>query len=319
MPPTWADLPSPDDHLLVDTVKGLVEKVNCPRILWEVTDEAWRVLEKVWGKEGTFTLFSGLSDCGLHLQDFAHPNDDLYKTAIYGIDWAKVSSQRESYLKVPIGPACRVDYCCSQDRYIARMERHGWWTIDEKPDNLVWYSANLCMEEPDFHWLPFGVNSDGNGKDILGGLSERVRAGKVAKKGLLYLNFQPHTAERLEVRRAFKGLPWVTFRENVPVEQYLGEMAEHHFVLSPPGNGLDCYRNYEAFYLGVIPVLRASPFTSHLFAQGLPAIAVSDWLSLTEQGLQNVREQAEGGQLVRDYASVKKSTWASLIEELANV
>jgi hypothetical protein len=53
------------------------------------------------------------------------------------------------------------------------------------------------------------------------------------------------------------------------------------FVISPPGNGPDCHRTWEALYLGAVPiVLRESWPFSHV---ELPVIIVDDWEEIPEK------------------------------------
>lgn len=61
-------------------------------------------------------------------------------------------------------------------------------------------------------------------------------------------------------------------------QEYRKALAESKFVLSPPGNGPDCHRTWEALYLGAIPIVkRASwPFI-HL---ELPVLVITDWEDL---------------------------------------
>jgi hypothetical protein len=61
-------------------------------------------------------------------------------------------------------------------------------------------------------------------------------------------------------------------------------VAQHRFVLSPRGRGADCYRTYEALYLGSFPIVRTSSLDS-LFAD-LPVLIVKDWSELTQELLQ---------------------------------
>lgn len=58
-------------------------------------------------------------------------------------------------------------------------------------------------------------------------------------------------------------------------KKYREMLSNSAFVLSPPGNGADCHRTWEAIYLGAIPIVLKKywPF-SHL---GLPVLAVEDW------------------------------------------
>jgi hypothetical protein len=57
--------------------------------------------------------------------------------------------------------------------------------------------------------------------------------------------------------------------------RYRDLVANSRYVLSPPGNGVDCHRTWEAMYLGAIPIVleRFWPF-QHL---DLPVLIVKDW------------------------------------------
>lgn len=55
-------------------------------------------------------------------------------------------------------------------------------------------------------------------------------------------------------------------------------VSQSQFVLSPPGNGADCHRTWEAIYLGATPIVHKDfwPF-SHL---ELPVVVVDDWFDI---------------------------------------
>jgi hypothetical protein len=58
-------------------------------------------------------------------------------------------------------------------------------------------------------------------------------------------------------------------------KKYREMVSNSAFVLSPPGNGADCHRTWEAIYLGAIPIVLKKywPF-GHL---DLPVVIVEDW------------------------------------------
>ncbi|GMI07538.1 hypothetical protein TrLO_g8253 [Triparma laevis f. longispina] len=84
--------------------------------------------------------------------------------------------------------------------------------------------------------------------------------------------------------------------------------ASHAFVLSPFGNGMDCFRTYEILLLGAIAVIpsgdsegRRWPAARETY-EGLPVIVVDDW---TEVKPENMRKwAAELGPLVKDRKEV---------------
>jgi hypothetical protein len=62
--------------------------------------------------------------------------------------------------------------------------------------------------------------------------------------------------------------------------KYRQLLNSYGFVASPPGNGIDCHRTWEALYLGVVPILKKSIFYS--FFPDLPAIFVDDWKEIVK-------------------------------------
>ena len=47
-------------------------------------------------------------------------------------------------------------------------------------------------------------------------------------------------------------------------------------MISPPGNGIDCHRTWEAIYLGSVPVV-LKKYISHELIRLFPIIAVNKW------------------------------------------
>jgi hypothetical protein len=130
------------------------------------------------------------------------------------------------------------------------------------------------------------------------------------REGLLYGNFAlndehyrpdksgtPHIRTRLVDR--LRGEPWANLdisseQRDTPEEliRYYSQIAAHRFVLSPEGNGVDCYRTWEALYLGAIPVVMVSPAMT-TFA-GLPILFTEDYSELSHAYLeQRWREMSQ--------------------------
>lgn len=95
--------------------------------------------------------------------------------------------------------------------------------------------------------------------------------------------FSLHTnfAERsraLEGARRVPGAKIVTGA--ITPKQYRKLLLQSRFVLSPPGNGPDCHRTWEALYLGATPIVsKASwPFVDY----DLPVSTTNSWTNLQE-------------------------------------
>lgn len=58
-------------------------------------------------------------------------------------------------------------------------------------------------------------------------------------------------------------------------------LLDTHFVISPPGNGLDCHRTWEAIYLGCVPVVLRRALADE-FTTSLPIHAVDNWIDFLD-------------------------------------
>ena len=65
--------------------------------------------------------------------------------------------------------------------------------------------------------------------------------------------------------------------------------AQYAFVLSPPGNGLDCHRTWEALVLGCIPIVKSSGLDPVF--DGLPVLIVKEWSDITLELLSKTRDE----------------------------
>lgn len=59
-------------------------------------------------------------------------------------------------------------------------------------------------------------------------------------------------------------------------------LGEYAFVASPPGNGLDTHRTWEAMYLGCIPIVQRSFMTEQYEEMGLPVVIVDSFVELED-------------------------------------
>ena len=63
---------------------------------------------------------------------------------------------------------------------------------------------------------------------------------------------------------------------------------QYKFMISPHGIGLDCYRTWEALFLGMIPVVKTSSLDP--IYRGLPVLIVKEWEDLTPKLLNHTWE-----------------------------
>ena len=80
------------------------------------------------------------------------------------------------------------------------------------------------------------------------------------------------------------------YEVRIQPEEFRKKLSESLFVLSPPGNGIDCHRTWESIYFGAIPVVMRDKLARSLF-EDLPIHVVDDWeeiCSLDRQELEKL-------------------------------
>lgn len=109
----------------------------------------------------------------------------------------------------------------------------------------------------------------------------RLRYSSLEKTHLLLVAFKQENnlRERAQLADRFREFPGVlSLTEFIPPFKYKKIVTNSKFVLSPPGNGIDCHRTWEAIYLNSRPIVlsRAWPF----LPDETPALVVKDWSEL---------------------------------------
>jgi hypothetical protein len=285
---------SPEEHILCSSYKELCEGI--PGVVYKNTEEAYEYFKQcsIDKHAERVVVVSAHCDFSIRLQAENHPNADLLKMAT-ACPWSDYANDRERYRSVQVGPTVKVGQCHFDDKYSAKVDRYTFYTFNELPKNILrWFVTNLDVEHDRMSWIPFGLNNDGDGY-----LKLRSRMG-TQKTKVCYANFSPNTVERVRLANWCRATPWITYEENVSNDHYLDQVAHHKFTMCPFGNGLDCYRTYEALYLDSIPVMDKSIFSSYLLCSRLPVL-ITDLAKLSEEYLKRVYSLA--------------STWTGLSNE----
>lgn len=103
---------------------------------------------------------------------------------------------------------------------------------------------------------------------------------------LLSFKDSNNLGERTQARLTFEasGLD-LTSATGLTPRKYQSELRQHRFVISPPGNGPDCHRTWEALYSGTVPiVLRSAWSFGH---KRWPVLVVNSW----DEAVQRIRQQ----------------------------
>ncbi len=227
----------------------------------EYADYVLDALERTYKVDPSlrFILVSSTSDCGICYQKDNPASDDLIK-AFYMIDTSKLG-----YEGAKVDGRCHKARCNLNHRFSVKMYAFTYCTFDRIPPNVIkWYTTNNDTQEDKIQSLPFGIPYwfEETAKDHF------ITTFTELPNARTYLAFQANTMERYQLINSFSTSEAALVRRaEVPHVQYLQDMLSCGFVLSPSGNGIDCFRTLESLYVGRIPIIPAKLKTCYT---GLP-------------------------------------------------
>lgn len=149
--------------------------------------------------------------------------------------------------------------------------------LADDPRILAWFAQNAVLRHPKVHPLPIGLENRLKHNNGIVGDFDRLRARPATKAMRIVYAFSVGTneAERRPALEAIRSSPLADGPSWTVSRSYRERLGGYAFALSPPGNGFDCHRTWEALYLGVVPIVKRSAFFEAF--PGLPALAVDDW------------------------------------------
>lgn len=186
----------------------------------------------------------------------------------------------------------------------------------EDPKIIAWLGRNPSIKfHKKFHPIPIGINARQihAAKGVMP-MYQRINQLECPKEHLLYMNMNIGTNEeqRGSVYKLFSSKPYCYCCSRKPMEEYLMDMKKSHFVLSPTGRGLDCFRTWEAILVGSIPVVTPS-YLDPLF-KDLPVLIVKDWKDINPEFLNQKIEEFKSREFPLDKLYI--SFWREYINKL---
>jgi hypothetical protein len=150
--------------------------------------------------------------------------------------------------------------------------------ILDLPKIKAWYGMNCHTNHPKLFSIPIGMTTcdkaHGN-MDLLNKIVEE----KNKKNNLLYVNcdVRSNPLKRKAIIDLMKEKGYTTIIGEKPLSQdeYWRHLASSKFVISPPGNGVDCHRIWESIYLGTIPIVERHSVLKDF--KNMPILFIDDW------------------------------------------
>jgi hypothetical protein len=172
---------------------------------------------------------------------------------------------------------------------------------------IKWFSQNVYLVQEKLISLPIGL---GNQQYPHGNVTliKHIMETNINKEILVFKNFDINTnfSERSMVDQN-------TTKNNILMsphcnqQDYFVKLAQSMFVISPPGNGVDCHRVWECLYFKTIPVVKRHPCFNQY--SDLPILFIDDWNTVTEDFLLANLKQFN----VADIQQLHLDYWKSLI------
>jgi hypothetical protein len=141
------------------------------------------------------------------------------------------------------------------------------------------FAQNVTVGDPRISPLPIGLENrrlhcNGIPRDF-----DFLRKKPAAKMPRILSAFSVGTnvsargpaAEQLAACAVCDSLPRTNSRA------YRSLASRYMFIASPPGNGIDCHRTWEAMYLGSVPIVLRSEAMAAFEAQGMPLFIVDSY------------------------------------------
>ena len=148
------------------------------------------------------------------------------------------------------------------------------------------YCVNILEESNRVLALPIGLENRNKLRNGVKGdyvLRKRHKSTLNVERGITFLacfNLLTNPKERTSALSAAFNLPNATVILNpITPKLYRWYLKNSDYVISPPGNGPDCHRTWEALYMNAIPIVKKDywPFKNI----DIPVMQIEDWNSIS--------------------------------------
>ena len=162
-------------------------------------------------------------------------------------------------------------------------------TLLNSPMIINWYTQNLSSTDTKIRPYPIGFDLHTHYGDYINHYREWDSLLKIKNKAPLkrkkqiYCDFyhsmyERHDRSREEAYKLLKKMKYTIFpKDRLPRNKLWKQYTESQFVASPHGDGLDCYRTWEALALGAIPIVKRSTLDQLYIDNNLPVVIVDSW------------------------------------------
>ena len=180
--------------------------------------------------------------------------------------------------------------------------------IDESyiiPDNLIkWYSHTFKIIDPRCIRVPLGQENDRRDFGVMKKEKMDAKLREIRNiENLVYVNhvIENNPESRTYPYQYFKDKLYATIKHGCSFDEYIDDVYNHKFIVSPEGSGMECHRTWESLWMGSIPI-EIKNINNQILYKDLPILLIDSWDQCTEEFLN------------KEYERIKLGTWC--IEKL---
>ena len=183
---------------------------------------------------------------------------------------------------------------------------------------IAWFGNNLTSDHPKVYPVPLGFRwfrtsqrfSSIWNSELLQSVEKLLNSVTIdqffkGKKIKCYVNFamtSPNRQSLIEIlknKNKSESFPFARSPKNLlytivrprPFEEYMRDLQNSEFVISPSGVNPDCYRIWEALYAGCIPIVEKTGI-ERLF-DDLPVLIVENFECITREFLEEAKQKMQ--------------------------
>jgi len=206
----------------------------------------------------------------------------------------------------------------SNNNYII-ITHHSDYSIDStvfsyKPACIKkWFAINAIHDDPSLICIPLGIKTHSG---IY--LEERYMTKWFVpkmdslkdndKENIIYCNWTNTNPYRNSIIDKLKNNNLnYKLDSDLTFDLYANNMSKCKYVISPPGNGIDCHRTWEALYIGCIPIVIKNKIYDNW--PELPILQVNDYSELTNEVLDSFSKKEF------NYEKLYMEYWKKIIKD----
>jgi len=191
-----------------------------------------------------------------------------------------------------------------------------------KPSSVKkWFAQNAAYDHKDLISIPIGLeNTITENGAVKGGstdplwLVENIERLKDKDKitDTLYCAWRKETnpGRGMIIDKLKNNAVKYVLYEKLGFHEHMERSSDFKFIVSPPGNGVDCHRTWEILYTGGIPIVMRNRIYEKY---NLPILQVNDYDEVSEDLIKEYLEFYKSHEF--DYKQLEFSYWKKLIRD----